>query len=555
VDDLGIQTISDQSTYRVPVTTDSEAGDRAEHGDWEIDPLEYPFDVPTSPYMWDRGQVSQLTLFDEGDSAGRIPVLAIGSNASPRQLSRKFYRKVAQLEAQEGRILVVKVVVRGIDIVHSAHLSGYGSLPVTVTDVDCAKASVFLTWLTPHQFDLMNESERLGTKYQIRQFDNVRQGDRYLSGVYCYESTVGPAVLGGEVLALEGAQTVGSPLRRGSQADAWTLLAAEMGLGDGYSLVRQAQSDSEVRTRVEQYLASHRLPLSHPGADLLRITEGTSPAHHIRRNRPYVVAVSEEFKTRLKLGRIAEVSNSNNGRTIRTIAAVVVDNALTSADIGMDQTLRAALGMPRRVQVGPLGFVSALPVRMKVWQWLADKASWIAGRRYVLFRIAPPDPPDIEKNLCRMQAEDLGSLAVTEGDHVLLLHSSQGKLRRASLQALSLSESVCESRRDLLICSWEARYPDSAALLNIESRNDLRPIFLDFDARARLGGLRPGDAVMARRSLPSAMLNQLLDFGVVLLASILALRGLIPDSSILAVLIGLALTVFVVVVRLRTKLS
>ena len=47
----------------------------------------YPYAIPDRSYHWRGGQVSE---FDAVKSAGRTPVLAVGSNQSPEQLTRKF---------------------------------------------------------------------------------------------------------------------------------------------------------------------------------------------------------------------------------------------------------------------------------------------------------------------------------------------------------------------------------------------------------------------------------------------------------------------------------
>ena len=50
--------------------------------------LDYPYSSPAYDFVLKKGSVARLQ--DKSSLAGRIPVLAIGSNRSPEQLLRKF---------------------------------------------------------------------------------------------------------------------------------------------------------------------------------------------------------------------------------------------------------------------------------------------------------------------------------------------------------------------------------------------------------------------------------------------------------------------------------
>src|ERR1700687_4116749 len=102
------------------------------------DPLQYPFDVPDGPYIWHCGVREEIDAAHLEDPfelrvAGRVPVLAIGSNSSPSQLSRKFTDpSFNDPKSPDSRILVYRARVPDMDIVYAAHIASYGSLPATI---------------------------------------------------------------------------------------------------------------------------------------------------------------------------------------------------------------------------------------------------------------------------------------------------------------------------------------------------------------------------------------------------------------------------------------
>ena len=53
--------------------------------------LDYPYYSPAYDFVLDNGSVTRLQ--DKSILAGRVPVLAIGSNRSPGQLLRKFVER------------------------------------------------------------------------------------------------------------------------------------------------------------------------------------------------------------------------------------------------------------------------------------------------------------------------------------------------------------------------------------------------------------------------------------------------------------------------------
>lgn len=84
----------------------------------------------------------------------RKPVLAHGSNASPKRLAQKFVSK-----GPESVIPVVRAVLENFDVVYSAHFSRSGSIPATLAASPGTRITIAITYLTASQLACMHESE------------------------------------------------------------------------------------------------------------------------------------------------------------------------------------------------------------------------------------------------------------------------------------------------------------------------------------------------------------------------------------------------------------
>jgi hypothetical protein len=257
-----------------------------------MDPIDYPFGLPQESYLWRHGEVLPLESFGEADKGGRIAVLAIGSNASPRQLNRKFLGEPwMPEEGPECEIAVTKVTVVGVDVVYAAHQARYGSIPVTVVDSPGTKVSLFVTWLTDRQFERMNETERLGSHYLLRTIDRVEDDHRVLESVYCYVAKKGAVILGDGLLALDGIAVENGQHARGDQRRAWDLLAADMSYPRGPDLLASTLTSDLKRQEVAAHLLDRCVPLA--AQTKVRATiSGTELRHHKSRNHPAVMAAA-----------------------------------------------------------------------------------------------------------------------------------------------------------------------------------------------------------------------------------------------------------------------
>jgi hypothetical protein len=143
---------------------DKEAVDRA---------LGYPYARPgTGSFLYGPGGVSgahsclrsrvssfgsAAALLRAPELAGRTAILAIGSNAAPSQLARKFS---AGLIAG-APIPVLAAQLEGWDVVYAALVSGYGAVAATIAPSPCRQTvvSTHVTMLTDAQVEVMHKTE------------------------------------------------------------------------------------------------------------------------------------------------------------------------------------------------------------------------------------------------------------------------------------------------------------------------------------------------------------------------------------------------------------
>jgi hypothetical protein len=235
-------------------------------GAFPRDPLLYPFEVPQHSFVWRAGGTETLSCSAPVSemTARRHAILAIGSNASPAQLTRKFAQeRFVDPSSPEGSIPVLRAEVDDVDVAYGAHVAGYGALPATLLDTPGVCAQIFVTWLTSMQLERMNETEGLGHSYQLRRMLGVRSNGDVVDALG-YVTVAGVAVLGGSPLGLVSTDAQGSSWRRGTQRQAWDLLSLDMGCGtDGKALLDRVLGSPAWRGRVESHLDSHRLAETH----------------------------------------------------------------------------------------------------------------------------------------------------------------------------------------------------------------------------------------------------------------------------------------------------
>ncbi|MHB8319942.1 MAG: hypothetical protein ACYDEP_12065 [Acidimicrobiales bacterium] len=336
----------------------------------QINPLEYPFDVQINSFVWRAGTIDRLSSFGSFEElvSGRTPVLGIGSNAAPSQLSRKFSEQAfLDGDSMDGFVPVLQALAHDVDVVYAAHLAPYGSLPATAIRSPGVRANVFVTWLTPRQLDRMNETEAIAVRYDFCQIPNVICMGKSLDLAYCYVHRFGAFVHNGHAVGLASSVVDGSTIPRMSEPDILELVAKDSGAsGNGPALARSLVDDAAISDRINTFLEERSIPPDLRPVTLLSVGGGTENRHHRTRSRPYVMAVSPATVERLRLNTRATVASITGQRSISTIATLVVDENLSEGTVLLDQTLRNALGLLRTGDI--LGHVSVQPLKLTVGQ-------------------------------------------------------------------------------------------------------------------------------------------------------------------------------------------
>jgi len=124
----------------------------------------YPYQIPDRSYLWRGGTVHD---FDPARTAGRTPVLAVGSNQSPEQLTRKFG------SGNDAEIPVQRCQLRDFDVVYSAHIASYGSVPAMLQAAPGTTVTLFVNWLDDAQLDAMHETELPSGNYHYGRLDGL----------------------------------------------------------------------------------------------------------------------------------------------------------------------------------------------------------------------------------------------------------------------------------------------------------------------------------------------------------------------------------------------
>ncbi len=163
----------------------------------------YPYAAPAGSYLYRDGNSEPLAgPLDAALLAGRVPVIAHGSNRAPEQLHRKF----GHLAGAASTIPVTRARLHGHDVVFSAHMTRYGSISATLHEAPGTRVQVYVTWLTDAQVARMHETEIGQGNYGYGRIDGVRldiEGGPALAEAFVYLSVHG---------CLADPETSGAPL-------------------------------------------------------------------------------------------------------------------------------------------------------------------------------------------------------------------------------------------------------------------------------------------------------------------------------------------------------
>lgn len=217
----------------------------------------YPYEIPRGSYTWKDGAVAP---FDPAARSGRTPVLAVGSNQSPQQLTRKF--------GTDGEIPVQRARLAGFDIYYSAHITAYGSVPAMLQHAPGTVVSLSVTWLDNRQLDLMHETELRAANYRYGAIDNIDLAldcGSNLDQVHLYIGMHGHLVHDGDAVALAAIPAAGRRLKALTAVEVLEIVRERVSPADGpEEFILKLVDDSRFRTACTSAIAADAVPFAHP---------------------------------------------------------------------------------------------------------------------------------------------------------------------------------------------------------------------------------------------------------------------------------------------------
>lgn len=217
----------------------------------------YPYAIPEASYVWRGGEVA---CFDPAMRKNRTPVLAIGSNQSPRQLSRKF--------GSEGEIPVQRARLRHFDIYYSAHITGYGSVPAMLQHAPGTEVMLSVNWLDDRQLDIMHGTELTAAKYQYAVIEDIGLAldcGTDLDFVHLYVGVNGHLMHGDDAVALSAMPAKGRRPKALTTAEVLEIVRERFSPGDGADeFVLKLVDDPGFRAACTDAISGDAVPFGHP---------------------------------------------------------------------------------------------------------------------------------------------------------------------------------------------------------------------------------------------------------------------------------------------------
>jgi len=208
------------------------------------------------------------------------PVLAIGSNAAPAQLARKF---PPEMFGGEVVVPVVRARLEDFDVVYAPLVTSYGSCAATLEHCPGTTVELYVTFLSPPLLERMHETEGAYNLCELRGVSLDLGGGACLDTVYQYNHQAGTLAfpLPGEEapgpVALAEIQAQGRVFPARTQVEMLAHVMAHVGGGEGAGaaaeiLERWIVENLEVpevrKGRVDELLRMAR-PFTYPGSKVL----------------------------------------------------------------------------------------------------------------------------------------------------------------------------------------------------------------------------------------------------------------------------------------------
>lgn len=221
----------------------------------------YPYEIPDGSYIWRGGEVGP---FDPEARRGRLPVLAVGSNQSPRQLSRKF--------GGRGEIPVQRARLSDFDIFYSAHITAYGSVPAMLQRSPGAAVTLSLTWLDARQLEVMHATELSAAKYEfavIEDIDLALDCGAALESVHLYAGVNGHLVHDGDAVALAAVPADGRRLKALNTAEVLEIVRRRVAPAESPDeFVLKLVDDAAYRIACTESIATDSVAFGYPARSI-----------------------------------------------------------------------------------------------------------------------------------------------------------------------------------------------------------------------------------------------------------------------------------------------
>lgn len=226
--------------------------------------LTYPYPAPAHDYIFRAGEAQPVTVLTPGDRAGRVPVLAIGSNRAPEQLRRKY------ADMPSAEIAVERIWLDGFDVVYSAHLSGYGAVAATLLAMPKTRVEISITWIPPHLMGRMHATEGIGTFYDYVELHGLSArnvaGDE-IRHAFGYVCRLGALNLDGAARAMSAIPATGRTIHALDQRQVQEAVIRKLGLETPLeAFVRESVADTALREARERRLAFDAFAFAWPAA-------------------------------------------------------------------------------------------------------------------------------------------------------------------------------------------------------------------------------------------------------------------------------------------------
>lgn len=492
----------------------------------------------------------------------RYPVLAVGSNASPAQMSRKF--------AQRGVPAVLPMTTataHGLASGVSAHISRPGYVAATPIVTDGARSQMLICWLSESQLAALDATEPNYTRLFLPgdRFPVALPSEEHLGGCYAYVSRWG-------CLLSED----GSPLRLSGQGELLAGLLARSAELRGLfgaspqTMVTRAARDSGLRERAQRVFEDEgwvgpQAELEALGPAQLRYDD-LPPAYLADQDtsgHAWILAsttdgragrgeanvwLSPSAAARLGAPALVVVRSGNVAAEskIATIARLCVAHDAADDRAHIDQVARNAVGL----EVGE--HVLLAPARLRRHRRL-DRA--IGAPHYVTCRVQSADLAHIGADVCLIDSLTLDLLGILSGDEVVVegLPGADGQVPQARIKAFRTSEPVQQLRESLHGGDETGRFPSARDALGVFP--DLPWMFLDRATRAELGlADHKLGTVRVRVSRTHQFVKELREMLLLVSVAFIGLVSAFEGTALRLTLLGV-LVAGVVTVRMRARLT